>query len=106
MTDALSITPGQLSLEHLQAIHADGVRLELNASARTAIRASAQVVQRAAQGSEPVYGVNTGFGKLANQRISQDELDIFSIKINGRPRKILEWKTAAERFEELVATTG
>jgi len=37
---------------------------------------------------------------------SQDELDIFSIKINGRPRKILEWKTAAERFEELVATTG
>ena len=27
MTDKLSFTPGQLTLEQLQAIHADGVRL-------------------------------------------------------------------------------
>jgi histidine ammonia-lyase len=81
MTDTLNITPGQLSLEQLQAIHADGVRLQLDTSARTAIRASAAVVQRAAQGSEPVYGVNTGFGKLANQRISQDELDRLQLNL-------------------------
>ena len=37
-----------------------------------AIRASAAVVQRAAAGDAPVYGVNTGFGKLANQRISTE----------------------------------
>src|SRR2546427_11099217 len=81
MTDKLSFTPGQLTLEQLQAIHADGVRLQLDAGARAAIRASAQVVQRAAQGSEPVYGVNTGFGKLANQRISQDELDTLQLNL-------------------------
>ena len=43
-------------------------------SSRAAIAASQQVVQRAADGDAPVYGVNTGFGKLANQRISKSQL--------------------------------
>ncbi len=66
----MRMQPGQLTLEHLQAIHAAVVPLELPPGARVAIRASQQVVQRAADGDTPVYGVNTGFGKLANQRIS------------------------------------
>src|SRR5262249_14885692 len=77
----LTITPGKLDLDQLQAIHAAGTRLQLHPSARDAIRASAQVVQRAAQGDAPVYGVNTGFGKLANQRISQDELDTLQLNL-------------------------
>ena len=64
------IEPGHLTLDQLQAIHADVVPLSLPDSARAVIRASAQVVQAAADGDAPVYGVNTGFGKLANQRIS------------------------------------
>jgi histidine ammonia-lyase len=38
------------------------------------ILASAAVVQRAAEGDAPVYGVNTGFGKLASTRISAEDL--------------------------------
>jgi len=33
---------------------------------------SADLVQRAAQGERPVYGVNTGFGKLASRSISRE----------------------------------
>ena len=45
------------------------MRLAIDPAADAAIRASAAVVQRAAAGREPVYGVNTGFGKLATTRI-------------------------------------
>jgi histidine ammonia-lyase len=71
----LQLNPGNLTLDDLQALHAGGMQLTLAPAARAAIAASAQVVQRAAQGDAPVYGVNTGFGKLANKRISQNELD-------------------------------
>jgi histidine ammonia-lyase len=71
---ALSLDPGRLTLDALQAIHAGGVALELPLPAREAIRASAAVVQKHAQGSAAVYGVNTGFGKLASQRIEAGAL--------------------------------
>ena len=71
----LQLNPGLLTLDDLQALHAGGVTLALNPSAHAPIAASAAVVQAAAAGDAPVYGVNTGFGKLANKRISQGELE-------------------------------
>jgi len=75
MTTLLQLNPGALTLDDLQALHAGGLALTLNPSARAPIAASAAVVQQAAAGDAPVYGVNTGFGKLANKRISQGELE-------------------------------
>jgi histidine ammonia-lyase len=75
------LTPGQLTLEQLQSIHADGVPLALAPEVRENIRASALVVQRAADGDAPVYGVNTGFGKLANQRISKAQLATLQLNL-------------------------
>ena len=68
------VRPGHFTLEQLQAIHAGLQPLRLEPAAREAIRASAAVVQRAAAGDAPVYGVNTGFGKLASTRISAVDL--------------------------------
>src|SRR5262252_8548212 len=76
----MNLTPGSLTLETLQAIHAGGAALSIDASAFAQIRASAAVVQKAAQSSAPTYGVNTGFGKLASTRIS--EADLATLQLN------------------------
>lgn len=77
----LTLTPGQLTLEQLQAIHTGGVKIALAESSKAAIAASAAIVQAAAAGDAPVYGVNTGFGKLANQRISAADLALLQLNL-------------------------
>lgn len=77
----MRLSPGRLTLELLQAIHAGGVTLALDDTARGRIRESAQVVQRAADGDVPIYGINTGFGKLADQRISKTQLATLQLNL-------------------------
>ncbi len=74
------VRPGALSLDQLQAIHAGGHTLVMDPAALPNILASAAVVKRAAEGQAPVYGVNTGFGKLASTRIS--EADLATLQLN------------------------
>ena len=74
------LRPGQLSLDELQAIHAGGQPLMVDPAALRGIEASAAVVRRAAEGEAPVYGVNTGFGKLASTRISA--VDLATLQLN------------------------
>lgn len=70
----LVIQPGALTLEALQQIHAGTVRLAIDPSAWADVDAAAAVVQAMAAGDAPVYGVNTGFGKLASTRINAADL--------------------------------
>ena len=74
MTSPLTLHPGQLSLDDLQAIHTGGNTLVMDTAALPHILASAAIVQRAADGDAAVYGVNTGFGKLASTRIGMADL--------------------------------
>lgn len=78
---AIELDPGRLTLDTLQAVHAGHVTLSVAPHAAAAVQASAAVVQAAAAGSAPVYGVNTGFGKLANQRISEADLDTLQLNL-------------------------
>jgi len=81
MTRTLCLEPGHITLEQLQAIHSDVVQLSIPDASRAAIRASQRVVQGAADGDVPVYGINTGFGKLANQRISKAQLETLQLNL-------------------------
>ncbi len=83
MTGATSHTllPGQLSLAQLRDLGASGHHIAFDATCRAGIRASAALVQQAAAGDAAVYGVNTGFGKLANQRIGHDDLATLQLNL-------------------------
>ena len=81
MSTSLTLIPGALTLEQLTAIHSQRQHLVLDDAARPAIRASAAVVQAAAAGDAPVYGVNTGFGKLASTRISAADLALLQLNL-------------------------
>jgi histidine ammonia-lyase len=75
------LEPGQVTLEQLQAIHSTRTVLEIGPDARSAIRAGAALVERAAQADRPVYGVNTGFGKLASRSIGREQLDALQLNL-------------------------
>lgn len=71
---ALTLRPGALSLSDLGWLHRGGVKVGLDPGCWPAVRAGAALVQQAAAGEQAVYGVNTGFGKLASQRIGAADL--------------------------------
>ncbi|GIX14000.1 MAG: histidine ammonia-lyase [Paracoccaceae bacterium] len=62
------LTPGAVDLATLARVM-EGVPARLDPAAAPALAASAGLVAAAARGERPVYGVNTGFGKLATVRI-------------------------------------
>ncbi|MFN0303925.1 MAG: histidine ammonia-lyase [Burkholderiales bacterium] len=63
-----------LTLGVLRQIWMGAVRIALDGTACERIARSAQVVAAIAGGDQAVYGVNTGFGKLAQKRIAPDQL--------------------------------
>ena len=66
----LTLPPGDTTLAQLEQVWRDGPAVRLADSAMPGILASAARIAAAANGSEPVYGVNTGFGKLASIKIA------------------------------------
>ena len=67
------IRPGEASLADWRAIWR-GEPLAVDPSSRAAVAASAAAVERILARGEPVYGINTGFGKLAGVRIKPADL--------------------------------
>lgn len=69
MASTLTLAPGQVTLAELERVYRDEVVVEL-ADCREAVERAAAQVRRAAGGEDAIYGVNTGFGKLASTRIA------------------------------------
>ncbi|WBU65448.1 histidine ammonia-lyase [Paracoccus aerodenitrificans] len=65
----LTLLPGSVTLSRLEHIWREGLTASLDPSCRQAIADSAALIESAAIGDAPVYGVNTGFGKLASIKI-------------------------------------
>ncbi|GHZ63009.1 histidine ammonia-lyase [Vibrio cholerae] len=71
----LMIKPGQLSLKQLRQVSRSPVVLSLDPEAIPAIAESAQVVEQVISEGRTVYGINTGFGLLANTKIAPQDLE-------------------------------
>src|SRR3546814_19170820 len=72
---SVTIRPGAMRLADWRTIWR-GAAVVLDRAADDAIAASAAAVARILGRHEPVYGINTGFGKLASVRIGDDELEM------------------------------
>ncbi|GAE57353.1 hypothetical protein XPR_3988, partial [Xanthomonas arboricola pv. pruni MAFF 301420] len=59
--------PGQVTLAQWRALYR-GADVVLDEACAAAVLRSAQTVEAIVARGEPVYGVNTGFGKLASVR--------------------------------------
>ena len=58
----------------LEAIYRAGEPAIIDPQAHIAVERAAERIARIAAGDAPVYGVNTGFGKLASVRIGDGDL--------------------------------
>jgi histidine ammonia-lyase len=69
VTESILLKPGSTGLDDLRRIYRADLDIDIDESCRARVDAAAQVVADAAGKSLPVYGINTGFGKLASTRI-------------------------------------
>ena len=69
MTEVVTLIPGAVTLSDLEYLYRESPASRLDSDARARIDAAAAVIAKAAEGPDAIYGVNTGFGKLASTRI-------------------------------------
>ena len=73
MSAAVILKPGYMALADWRTVVA-GAAVTLDPAAMPDVEASARAVETIVARGEPVYGINTGFGKLATVRIVDSDL--------------------------------
>jgi histidine ammonia-lyase len=71
----VELVPGNITFSMIRQVYLEPVRLNLSGAYKEKITASQKVVLDIVKEEKVVYGVNTGFGKLATQIISSDRLE-------------------------------
>ena len=73
MSNTLVLRPGHVTLAQWRQVYR-GAPLALDPAALPVVRASAAAVAAIVAKGAPVYGINTGFGKLASVRVEREDL--------------------------------
>ncbi len=81
MSTKISVTPGSLSHQQLKAAYVGSVNVQLNEACWTDVERSHKVVQSLMAQGDSIYGLNTGFGLLANKRIPDSDLEQLQLNI-------------------------
>ena len=72
----VTLVPGRVTLAQLRTIARTSCGLQLDPSCHAAIDAAAETVAKIAASGQPAYGINTGFGRLAQTHIPHDQLEL------------------------------
>jgi histidine ammonia-lyase len=76
VTAVLEIRAGELSLATLRRIYEQPVALKLSVEDRSRIAAASSLVDKIVATGDAAYGINTGFGLLAQTRIPSEQLEL------------------------------
>jgi histidine ammonia-lyase len=69
------LKPGQLTYQDIKLLLDETTTIKLDPASHAAIHASAEVVKKIIAHKKPTYGINTGFGALANVQIDHAQLE-------------------------------
>ncbi len=71
----LHIIPGQLTLQDLRRVNNEQTFITLDDSSKDKIKKANETILNIVNEDRTVYGVNTGFGSLANTKIAKEDLE-------------------------------
>jgi len=72
----LILTPGKVNLSELSTIYWENPKLSLNKDSKDIVENASRIVKIASKKNKIIYGINSGFGKLANTRIPAEQISI------------------------------
>jgi histidine ammonia-lyase len=82
MPNPILLTGRTLSIADVVTLARDpGGQIALDSAALERLAASRALVEQAIRGGQSIYGINTGFGKLANVRIAAGQLDQLQVNL-------------------------
>ncbi|MBO1039909.1 histidine ammonia-lyase [Brucella pituitosa] len=70
----LILKPGSVALSTLEQIYRENLAVRIDPSFHAGVEKAAARIAEIAAGDAPVYGINTGFGKLASIRIAPEDV--------------------------------
>lgn len=76
-----TLIPGQIKLSDIRTLLSEDTKLTLSTTAHAGIHAAEKVIDDIIARNQVVYGINTGFGALANTRINHADLEALQRRI-------------------------
>src|SRR2546426_474241 len=96
MPAPITLDGRSLSIADVVAVARHGAPVAIAAAARQGIEASRRVVEEAVTRGDTIYGVNTGFGKLAHVRIPPDRIRALRL---AHPRRVAADEVELQRAD-------
>jgi histidine ammonia-lyase len=77
----LQLNGSSLTIDQILIVSREHARVKMAEEALEQVRRGRETVNRILQSGKSVYGVNTGFGKLAERKIGRDELETLQVNL-------------------------